>query len=35
MEINREGKHKFKNIEDVMDKKVKPEDMPQNLLHVF
>ena len=35
MEINREGKYKFKNIEDVMDKKVKQEDMPQNLLHVF
>ena len=35
MEVNRDGKYKFKAMEDVMDKKVKPEDMPQNLLHVF
>ena len=28
MEKDREGKFKFRNIEDIMDKKVKPEDVP-------
>ena len=31
----RDGKLKMRPIDEIMDKKVKAEDVPQNLLHVF